>query len=46
MYRVDYIKRKTLFLCLQSLETANKRKLRFLLKRIDKKLDSSFADEL
>lgn len=39
-------KNKSLFLCLQSLETASKPKLRFLLRWIDEKLDSNFANEL
>jgi hypothetical protein len=37
---------KELFLCLQSLETVSKPKLKFLLKWIDKKLDSNFVQEL
>ena len=37
---------KVLFLCLQNLETASNSKLKFLLKWIDKKLDSNFVQEL
>lgn len=44
IYRAE--KNKQLFLCLQNLETASKTKLRFLLKWIDKRLDSNFANEL
>lgn len=39
-------KSKQLFICLQNLETASKPKLRFLLKWLDKRLDSNFANEL
>lgn len=46
MYKADCKKDKALFLCLQSLETVSDIKLRFLLKWIDKKLDSNFANEL
>ncbi|WP_435254781.1 Stealth CR1 domain-containing protein [Tenacibaculum sp. A30] len=46
MYKADLKKEKVLFLCLQSLETVSKRKLRFLLRWIDKKLDSNFANEI
>ncbi|WP_435254782.1 Stealth CR1 domain-containing protein [Tenacibaculum sp. A30] len=42
----DLKRKKKLFMCLQSLETVSERKLRFLLKWIDKKLDSNFANEL
>ncbi|MCT4698890.1 stealth family protein [Tenacibaculum haliotis] len=37
---------KVLFLCLQNLENASSIKLKFLLKWIDKKLDSNFVQEL
>ncbi|WP_275315518.1 hypothetical protein [Tenacibaculum bernardetii] len=44
--KTDLKEDKVLFLCLQSLETISKRKLRFLLKWIDKKLNSNFADDV
>lgn len=37
---------KKKFMCLQSLEVANLKSLRFILKWIDKKLNSNFAEEL
>lgn len=46
IYKADYKEEKALFLCLQSLETISEHKLKFLLKWIDKKLDSNFANEL
>lgn len=46
IYKTNLRGDKVLFCCLQSLETVSKRKLRFLLKWIDKKLDSNFANEL
>ena len=45
-FKTDLKGDKIFFLCLQSLETVNKRKLKYLLKWIDKKLDSNFANEL
>lgn len=44
--KIDLKGDKKKFLCLQSLETINKRKLQYLLKWIDKKIDSNFANEL
>ena len=44
--RADYRKEKDMFMCLQSLETVEEKKLKYLLKWVDKKLDSNFTDEL
>lgn len=46
VYKADRKDNKTLFMCLQSLETVSKPKLKYLLKWIDKKLNSNFANEL
>lgn len=45
LFKANMMGDDLLFMCFQSLETANEKSLRFILKWIDKKLDTNFTDE-
>ncbi|PCH78173.1 MAG: hypothetical protein COB98_01415 [Flavobacteriaceae bacterium] len=46
LYKADFNKNNVLFMCLQSLETADPKSLKYILKWIDNKLESNFLNEL
>lgn len=46
IFKANFREKRVLFMCLQSLETANKKNLLYILKWLDNKLDSNFSNEL